>query len=161
MTKQISTTPTIALFLIVSVTGIFLLFHMGSGNLKVIHEWLGLVFVVFGILHALANWPLLKRYFGGMKAVAIGLMVVAAVTFSVFPSTSSKGKNPMQSVIAQVKKAPLATIAILYGQETERVVQRLRDNGYTLANVDSTLEEIARQNNVPAEKIISVIHQYQ
>lgn len=155
--KNISTTPTIALFLIISVTGIFLLLHIGGGNLKVLHEWLGLGFVVCGILHAIANWKLMKRYLGGMKAAAIGLMLIAAVTFSLVPPPSGQAKSPIKSVVAKVMQAPLATIAALYGLETERLVQKLRDKGYTITGVDSTLEEIARQNSSPIEKIITLI----
>ena len=88
--KNFSTTPTIALFLIISVTGIFLLIHAGSPNLKTIHEWLGLVFVGCGLLHAFANWKLMKRYLGGMKGAAIGLMLISTVTYSLVAAPSDQ-----------------------------------------------------------------------
>lgn len=155
--KNISTTPTIALFLIISVTGIFLLLHVGSPNLKTIHQWLGLVFVACGMLHAIANWKLMKRYLGGMKAAAIGLMLISAVTYSVVAVPTDKAGNPIKSIIMKVMKAPLSTIAILYGQETDALVKQLQAKGYTIASVDNTLEDIARQNKIPAEKIIALI----
>lgn len=155
--KNFSTTPTIALFLIISVTGIFLLIHAGSPNLKAIHEWLGLVFVGCGLLHAFANWKLMKRYLGGMKGAAIGLMLISAVTYSLVAAPSDQAGNPIKSVIFRVMKAPLSTIAILYGQETDTLVEQIQGKGYAIASIDNTLEDIARQNNIPAEKIIALI----
>lgn len=155
--KNFSTTPTIALFLIIAITGILLLFHAGGGNVKMIHEWLGIIFVVCGILHAIANWKLMKRYLGGMKAAAIALMLVCAVTYSLVATPSDKGGSPIKSVITQVKKAPLSTLAGLYGQRTDQLVKQLQDNGLSVAGVDTSLEEIAKQNNIAAEKIIALI----
>ncbi|MDK9706558.1 MAG: DUF4405 domain-containing protein [Desulforhopalus sp.] len=155
--KNFSTTPTIGLFLIISVTGILLLFHVGGGNVKMLHEWLGIIFVVCGILHAVANWRLMKRYLGGMKAAVIAFMLVSAVTYSLVATPSDTGGSPIKSVITQVKKAPLSTLAGLYGQRTDRLVKKLEDNGLTVASVDASLEEIARQNKVAAEKIIVLI----
>jgi hypothetical protein len=155
--KNFSTTPTIALFLIISVTGVFLLLHVDSPNLKAIHEWLGLIFVVCGILHAIANWKPMKRYLGGMRAAVIGLMLISVVTYSVVAAPTDKAGNPIKSVINQVMKAPISTIAILYGQKADTLVEQLQDKGYTIAGVDNTLEEIARQNNIPTEEIIALI----
>lgn len=155
--KNFSSTPTIALFLIISVTGIFLLLHVGSANIKVIHEWLGIVFVVCGILHAIANRNLILQYLSGMKAAAIGLMLISVVTYSVVAAPSDQATNPIKSLIIKVMQAPLSTIAALYGQEAGSLVEQLQDKGFTIAGADSTLEDIARQNNIPAEKIIALI----
>ena len=54
-------------------------------------------------------------------------------------------------------KAPVSTIAILYGQETDTLVEQIQGKGYAIASIDNTLEDIARQNNIPAEKIIALI----
>ena len=155
--KNLATTPTIALFLICSITGIFLFVHINIPNIKVIHEWLGLVFVVCGILHIIANWKSMLRYFAGMKAVVIGLLVLSAVTYSMVAVPANQKGNPIMSIVSQVKKAPLATIANLYDMESEVLVKLLQGKGYTVASVDSTLEELSRQNDTPAEKIIDSI----
>lgn len=155
--KNFSTTPTIALFLIISITGIFLMLHAGSQNIKVIHEWLGLVFIACGIVHAIANWNLMKRYLAGMKATAIGLMLVMAVIYVMVAAPADQSGGPIKSVIAKVMKAPLPTIAVLYGKETAGLIEQLEDNGYTIASADNTLEEIASQNKIPAEKIFACI----
>lgn len=99
----------------------------------------------------------MKRYLGGMKAAVIGLMLISAVAYSMVAVPSDQAGNPIKSIIIQVKKAPLSTIASLYAQETDTLVEQLRDKGYTIAGTDNTLEDIARQNNIPAEKIISLI----
>lgn len=155
--KNFSTTPTIALFMIISITGIFLLLHVGSPNIKILHEWLGAAFIACGILHVIANWKLMKRYLGGMKAAAIGMMLMSAVAYSQLAVPSNQEGSPIKSILMQVKKAPLATIADLYNQETDTLVEKLKNKGYTVAATDNTLDDIARQNNIPAEKVIALI----
>lgn len=154
--KNLSTTPTIALFLIISVTGVFLMLHVGGGSIKMLHEWLGIAFVVFAVLHASANWTLMKRYLGGMKGGIIGKMVLAAAAFSLMPGQVEKG-NPVKSIFRQVMAAPLSTIAQLYGLEAGSLAGRLQAEGYTVSANDLSSMDIARQNNVPVERVLAVI----
>jgi len=154
--KTMSTTPVIALFMIISVTGVFLLLHIGSGGMKAIHEWLGLAFVAFGLLHARANWQLMKRYFAGLKGAAIGLMIAATLGYSVLSPSSGHG-GPDKAVFGQVMRAPLTTIALLYGQEVNSLAAQLQAKGYTVASVESSLEDIAAQNNTRAFEVMNAL----
>ncbi|MGK9120968.1 DUF4405 domain-containing protein [Olivibacter jilunii] len=58
-------TPFITLvFLVVALSGLLMLFHLFDGYTEVMHESLGLVFVIFAIFHILVNWKSLKIHFG-------------------------------------------------------------------------------------------------
>lgn len=55
--------PCIAIsFAIVALTGFLMFFHLGNRYLKNLHEWLGLLFGLAGIIHLLLNWPVLVSY---------------------------------------------------------------------------------------------------
>jgi hypothetical protein len=154
--KTMSTTPVIALFMIISVTGVFLLLHIGSGSMKGIHEWLGLAFVAFGLLHAGANWQLMKRYFGGLRGAAIGLMLAATLAYSLLSPSSEHG-GPDKSIVGKVIQAPLTTVALLYGQDVNSLALQLQAKGYTVASVDDTLEDIAAQNDTRAYEVMNAL----
>lgn len=155
--KSFATTPTIALFLILSVTGVFLLFHLAGPMVKILHEWLGLAFVLFALLHVLANWALMKRYLVGGKVALIVAMLVVATIFGLAPAPASDGGSPVRSLISQVKRAPLATVASLYGQEVTALIAQLQSQGYTVAGPESSLADLARRNGVAEEKILSLL----
>ena len=155
--KNLATTPTIGLFIILAVTGFFLLFHLAGPNVKILHEWLGLAFVLFAFLHVFANWPLMKRYLAGRKAALIVLMLVAATAFAMAPAPASDGGSPVRSLISQVKRAPLATVAKLYRHEVAPVIAQLQSQGYTVAGPEISLADLARSNGVTEEKLLSLL----
>jgi hypothetical protein len=49
-------------FLIVSVTGMMLFFHIGGGSIHPLHEWMSVVFLILCIVHLSLNWKLLWAY---------------------------------------------------------------------------------------------------
>ncbi len=155
--KNLSTTPTIALFLILAATGILLLMHTGGGNVKMLHEWLGIAFIVFALLHSAANWPLMKRYLGGAKAMIIATIVLASVTFSMVAPGKDHGINPIKSTYRQVIQAPIDTLALLYALEPQNIVDRLQNAGYVVESLKMTPQEIARQSDVSADRVLAVI----
>lgn len=144
VSKKYATTPVIALFLIVSVTGMLLFFHLGGGSSKVIHEWLGIAFIVFGLLHALANWKPFAKYFGGMKGIAIAVMILIPAGFMV--ATPSSTQPPVKAVFMKVMKAPLSNVAALSGLSAEELATQLQAKGYQVSNLSDSLEVIAKAN---------------
>lgn len=156
--KNISTTSTIALFLIISVTGILLLLHMGGGSIKVVHEWLGVAFVIFGLLHVTANWRLMKGYLGGWKVAAIGGILISTVAFTMVPQAESKG-SPVRAMFRQAINSPISTLALFYGVESDEVVERLQQEGLTVSSSEKTPFELSQQFHVAPEKILAVISQ--
>lgn len=64
MYKREYVTPLMVLsFMVVAVTGTLMLLHVRSRPLGHLHEWMGLFFVIVGIIHVVLNWSVLKTYF--------------------------------------------------------------------------------------------------
>ncbi len=130
--------------------------HAGGYSIKAIHEWLGIAFILFGILHSIANWRLMKRYLSGLKGAIIVSMVGVTLGFSMLGPTEDQ-LPPSKAIFSQVMKAPLKNVAQLFNQNADTLAGQLRDKGYNIANVDNSIEEIARQNNTKADAIIAFI----
>lgn len=154
--KNYSTTPTIALFLIIAVTGILLLLHVGGTSVKLLHEWLGVAFILFALLHVGANWRLMKRYLGGLKMAAIATILVAAIAFAMVPQAESKG-NPARAMFRQALQSSLSTLALFYGVEGETIVDGLRTEGYAVSSMEITPGDISRQYNVEPDRVLAII----
>lgn len=155
ISKKYATTPVIALFLIVSFTGMMLFFHFGGSSSKVIHEWLGIAFIVFGLLHALANWKPFAKYFGGLKGIAIGLMIMIPVGFMV--AAPSSGQPPIKAVFMKVMKAPLPNVAALSGMDTEELAKQIQGKGYEVNSLTDSLETIAKANNKSPMELLTLV----
>ena len=61
--NRYSTPFTIGLFLISTVSGVALFFHLGSKYFHAMHEWLSLLLLLPVVFHIQKNWPGVKGYF--------------------------------------------------------------------------------------------------
>lgn len=70
-------------FLFVSVTGVLMLMHVRNHALNSLHEWMGVLFIIFGIFHLTLNWPVFISYFSKKQgAIAIFVVLFLAVIFT-------------------------------------------------------------------------------
>ena len=75
-------TPFISLvFLVVGISGLLMFFHLFDGYTEVVHEILGLFFVVCAIFHIILNWKALKIHFkkGVFLPALFGVLTVSAI----------------------------------------------------------------------------------
>ena len=75
-------------FLVISVTGILMFFHVKNGIIVDLHEWLGWIFVVVGVFHLIINWKLFTCLFKKKTALA-SLALVSAVTLIIALSSEN------------------------------------------------------------------------
>ncbi len=72
-------------FLTVAITGILMAFHVKSGGIKAVHEWIGYAFSLMGVIHLVVNWKsfvLLFRERSALLAVLAGVILSLAVLFA-------------------------------------------------------------------------------
>jgi len=68
-----------ATFAVVAVTGLLLFFEVRSAPVKVVHEWLSVLFALVGLLHLILNWRPLAAYFR-KRGSWIAILVTLAFT---------------------------------------------------------------------------------
>src|SRR5690606_940087 len=75
-------TPFISLvFLVVGISGLLMFFHLFDGYTEVVHEILGLLFMVCAIFHIILNWKALKIHFkkGVFLPALLGVLTISAI----------------------------------------------------------------------------------
>ena len=85
-------------FLVVGITGILLAFHVKSGGIKALHEWIGYAFSLVGVIHLVVNWKSFVLRFRERSAlVAVVAGVILSLTVMVAGSNGGGkrgGGNP-------------------------------------------------------------------
>lgn len=61
-------------FLIVALTGMMMLFHLGLGGIKPLHEWMSVIFLILCVVHLAINW---KAFLVHLKK---GPIIASAIT---------------------------------------------------------------------------------
>ena len=83
-------------FIVLSVTGILMQFHIRFSGMNFLHKWIGVLFVAAGLLHLILNWKMLFSHFNkkvGVAAAAFALLVcIFLVAFH--PADQRRGPGP-------------------------------------------------------------------
>lgn len=77
-------------FIIMGLTGVLMMFHMGFPGIKQLHEWLGVVFLIICVIHLHLNWKVFRAHFknGPVLLSVIGIGLLSALLL-----ISGGGKN--------------------------------------------------------------------
>lgn len=82
-------------FILMSITGILMFFHLRGPSINLIHEWSGIAFAVGAVIHALINLKVLIKYFSRPSAIAVfvfcALLLIAIVFGPKPPPEPEKG----------------------------------------------------------------------
>lgn len=84
-------------FVAVGVSGTLMLFHIQSSSLRVMHEWIGLAFVVAATLHLLLNWrPLMThcKTRQALIALTVGAVLCTGFLFAGAAHEGHGGNGP-------------------------------------------------------------------
>ncbi len=129
-------------FLLVTVTGVLMFFHLDSGLNKIVHEWLSWVLVAGVILHIALNLPGFKRYLTQRTARwVIGLFVaVLALSFIQLPGAASE--PPFIAPAKALAATPLPVLAKVVGVSTQEIKHRLEAQQLIVTNEQQSVSDI-------------------
>lgn len=125
-------------FLLVSITGVLMFFHLDSGLNKLAHEWLSLVMVVGAALHILLNLPAFKRYFSQRTGRSIMALFALMLSLSFINTGNSQKEPPFAAPVHKLAQVPLPVLAQVLGVTPEVLHQKLSAKGLALPNEKST-----------------------
>ena len=154
---ELSTPATIALFVVVGVSGIMLLLKVGAGIVKEAHEWLGLAFVLVAFLHVLRHWQAMTRHFRTRLFWASSLIVAIITIAFMEPSAGTGHGNPMFAVVGAVTTAPIEQAAPVLGSTPQELIAQLEGAGIKVESPRQSLQEIANRSNRHLPEIISLV----
>lgn len=148
-------TPFISLvFLVVGLSGILMFFHLFDGYTEIVHEYLGVFFVVCAIFHIIINWKGLKFHFrkGVFIPALLGVMAISVafiVGESLFPPVDT-------IIIDKIVKAPINDSFKALGVDYSKAVKRFNARGISI-NGATTIEDIWINNATDSEVVIDLI----
>lgn len=148
-------TPFISLvFLVVAISGLLMFFHLFDGYTEVVHEILGLFFVVCAIFHIILNWKALKIHFkkGVFLPALFGVVTVSAILI-----VSERMYPPVDlQMMERIVKAPVGDAFRALDINYDKASAKLKEKGILIEKA-TTIKEIWLNNNSDPEEVIDLI----
>lgn len=153
--KRNFVTPFITLlFLVIAISGTFMFFHILDGYTEVLHELLGILFLIFSVLHVVLNWKSLKSHF---KKRMFATASIVITLLSILIITIGKGHNDYQrTIVKKLAEAEINNTLEILEVDSLEAVRILNENDVVIGN-SKTIEEIAFKNNLPSKDILELI----
>ena len=129
-------------FLLLTVTGVLMFFHLDSGLNKLAHEWLSWAMLVAVGWHVLLNLPAFKRYLGQKTARVVMGVFVLLLALSFIPASGSKKPPAYAAPIQALAQAPLPVLAQVLGQTPEALRAELDTAGLPVDNDQQSLRDL-------------------
>lgn len=158
---RVSTPVTVGVFVVSAVTGVLLFFHLGERLVKGLHEWIGLAFVAFALLHILRNWRALVGYARKpVLWVGCAASLVAAAGFIV-PALGAKegggGGDAQRRLTQVVMGAPIEQVAPLLATTVPALTERLTTAGFKVEGGALSLNEIAKASGRSPRELVELV----
>lgn len=148
-------TPFISLaFLAVGLSGILMFFHWLDGFTEVVHETLGLFFIICAIFHIILNWKALRIHFKKGVFIPALLSVLIVSGFLVVAETIYPPVDLV--VINKIIRAPIRDAFKVLDANYEEASKRLKNKGILIGEA-CTIGEIWIKNNADPEEVIDLI----
>lgn len=148
-------TPFISLvFLVVGLSGLLMFFHLFDGYTEVVHEILGVFFIICAIFHIILNWKALRIHFkrGVFIPALLGVLAISVTLIvgeSIYPPVDT-------IIINRMIKAPINDAFKALDVDYSEASKRLETNGISIEGA-TTIEAIWINNNADPEKVIDLI----
>lgn len=148
-------TPFISIvFLIVGISGLLMFFHLLDGYTEVVHEILGVFFVICAIFHIILNWKALKIHF--KKKVFLPALL-AALTLSAVLVISEIMYPPIDlQIMDRIVKAPVKDAFTALNVDYNQAKIKLQEIGISVEEA-IYFEDLWQNTDANAEEVIDLI----
>lgn len=152
--REIATSATALLFLVIGGTGVMMYFHILDKYTKQMHEILGLAFVVAVVLHVIVHFKSMKNYF--TNKVFIGLGFVTLLLALGFILNAPEGKSPKGATFNALFQADTQKSFIIFVEDYDLATIKLEEAGFKIDGLNS-INEIAKANKKSPFDVIRVL----
>ena len=148
-------TPFITIiFLAVGLSGVLMCFHLLVGYTEVVHEVLGMFFILCSIFHVILNWKALKIHF--KKGVFVPALLAVAVISTILVISEIMYPPVDITLVNRLVQAPIRDALKALNVDYDQAARRLRENGISIEEA-STMEAIWENNGADPEEVIDLI----
>ncbi|WP_437637334.1 DUF4405 domain-containing protein [Sorangium sp. So ce854] len=148
-------TPFLAfIFVPVGISGVLMFFHVADGFTEVLHEIMGLAFVLFIFLHVAINWKSMRGHFGKPN---FAVAAAAATVLSAGLIVLERAQLPADLVILErVARAPISDSFRVLEIDHTRAAAVLSKRGIALDGAE-TLEDLWANNDSSPEEVVEAL----
>lgn len=154
--KSLATPLTSLIFLVISISGVMMYFHLLDKYTKEIHEIFGLVFVLVSILHIFFNWKSMKNYFYKITFKVLFVVIFIIVSGFIYSSTLIKGDDPKEVIVNSVLNLKIEEVSKLLNKDIEAVKNTFGKENIKYID-EKTIIELSDINNISPFAIIYFI----
>ncbi|WP_438018691.1 DUF4405 domain-containing protein [Sorangium sp. So ce315] len=148
-------TPFLAfIFVPVGISGVLMFFHLADGFTEVLHEVLGLAFVLFVFLHVAINWKSMRGHVGkrnfAIAAAAVTLLSAGLIALE-------RAQLPVDLVVLErVARAPISDSFRVLEIDHTKAATVLSKRGIELDGAE-TIEDIWINNDSSPEEVVETL----
>lgn len=155
--RKLATSFTVFVFIVISVTGVFLYLHMYKFYLRSLHEILGLAFIAIALLHVWYNFNSMKKYFTNKTFLASGVLVSIISAYFILSVEMPKGPGAKQVLYSSLLNAPKKHAFIVLAGSEERARKILKEKKLKFEEQES-IKAIAKANELRAFSIMRMLY---
>lgn len=144
-------------FFLSAATGILLFFHMNSGAIKVVHEWLSWILVGGVVLHMVPNFSGLKMRLSTKRGTLIVGAFAAILAVSILLPTGKHGEPPFMQPVRALSQAPLTTLAQVAQIPPQQLLERLSKAGLQPVSDQQKLSELTGDDMRKQLRVLSLV----
>lgn len=142
-------------FLLSSVTGILIFFHLDTGLNKTAHEWLGWALVAGAGFHLTSNFSAFKkRLQQPVTKIIIGLF--ATILLLSFIPVKGKEDSPSRVALEALIYSPLSVVAQVARKDTDILISDLKAEGLMIT-ADQSIRDISSGDSELEKQALKVI----
>ena len=156
--RTFGTGATVATYAVMAVSGAALFFGVRGGNLKLIHEYVGMAMILACVLHIIVNFKAFTNYFKGLKGVIIGAFSVILIALCFVSFGSSGAKAPVEKMLCPaVLNLSVSEAKIAFKTDEAKFSEFLQNANLANSNLNLSINEFAKANNIKPDDIVRAI----
>lgn len=143
-----------SVFAATALSGVLMFFHILDGYTEVVHEILGMFFVIFSVFHVMVNWKAMKSFFG-RKMFTLSVIIVLLLSAGLV--VVERYNPPAHILIAEkLIKAPIKDTLKVLGADYSEVIRKFKANGIKPGD-SKTIEDICKSNKISPGEMLDII----
>ncbi len=155
--RKWATPWTIGSFVLMSVTGVLMFYHLNSPLNKLAHQWLSFAFLAGVVVHVWVNWLAFSRYFKAPAAIVVMIVFTAVLAGSFVNLGGAKAEPPTRAVMNSLGRTPLRDLAPIVHMTPGALVAKLQAKGYAARDASQSPDDLAGKDKKRSAAILGVI----
>lgn len=141
-------------FIVIALSGILMFFHVFDGYTEVLHEIIGLMFVIFSILHIVVNWKSLKSHFK-KKAFIVSFILTLLLSTGIIIIGNGHGEHK-RFIMQKLTEADIVNTCEILQIDYQEAEMILRSNNIIIGK-SKTIDGVGLKNHKCPDEILELI----